>query len=85
MDLLYDYRNNIAQYPQFQKYLREHRPPTLIAWGCYDPFFTVVGARAYLRELPDAGHFTLETHTVEITALIEVPATADCLLRGQST
>lgn len=78
VDLLYDYRNNVAQYPQYQEYLREHRPPTLIAWGRYDPFFTVAGARAYLRDLPDAelhlldaGHFALETHAVEIAALIE--------------
>ena len=56
---------------------RDHRPPTLIAWGRRDPFFTVEGARAYLRDPPDAelhwldaGHFALETHGGEIAALM---------------
>jgi pimeloyl-ACP methyl ester carboxylesterase len=39
----------------------------LIVWGKNDPFFTVEGAQAYLRDLPkaelhllDTGHFALE-------------------------
>ena len=32
-DLLYDYRTNVASYPMWQAWLREHKPPTLIAWG----------------------------------------------------
>jgi pimeloyl-ACP methyl ester carboxylesterase len=43
----------------------------------YDPFFTLDGARAYLRDIPDAelhvldtGHFALETHSSEIAALM---------------
>jgi hypothetical protein len=31
----------------------------LIVWGTNDPFFTVQGAKAYLR-LIDKGHFALE-------------------------
>ena len=77
LDLFGDYRRNVELYPQFQAMFRARRYPTLIAWGRYDPFFTLDGARAYLRDLPeaelhvlDAGHFALETHSREIAALM---------------
>jgi len=77
LDLFGDYRHNVDLYPQFQALFRNHRFPMLIAWGRYDPFFTLDGARAYLRDLPDAelhlletGHFALETHSSEIAGLI---------------
>ena len=44
-DLLYDYRTNVASYPKWQAWLREHRPPTLVAWGANDPSF--IGARRH--------------------------------------
>jgi pimeloyl-ACP methyl ester carboxylesterase len=72
-----DYRSNLALYPQFQEFLRSRRPPTLIVWGRFDPFFTEAGARAYLRDVPDAelhllhaGHFALETRGAEIAELM---------------
>ena len=65
--LLHDYQNNVPRYADWQAYLRRHQPPTLITWGKNDPFFTVDGAKAYLKDLPDAelhlldtGHFALE-------------------------
>ncbi|MFC9664875.1 alpha/beta fold hydrolase [Nocardia sp. NPDC127606] len=77
LQLFFDYKNNLDGYPAFQKYFAEHRPPTLIAWGAHDEIFGADGARAYLRDLPDAelhlldaGHFALETHGPEIAALI---------------
>ncbi len=77
LDLFGDYRRNVALYPQFQAFFREHRPPTLITWGRHDPLFTVAGAEAYRRDLPDAelhlldaGHFALETNAPEIAAHI---------------
>jgi pimeloyl-ACP methyl ester carboxylesterase len=77
LDLLYDYRTNVALYPEFQRFLRERRPPILIVWGKFDPFFTVEGARAYQRDVPaaevrffDTGHFALETHAPEIGRLM---------------
>ncbi|MFG1773042.1 alpha/beta fold hydrolase [Nocardia salmonicida] len=77
LQLFYDYKNNLDGYPAFQQYFAEHRPPTLIAWGSHDEIFGADGARAYLRDLPDAelhlldaGHFALETHGPEIAALI---------------
>jgi len=75
LDLFSDYQTNVALYPKFQAFFREHRPPTLIVWGKADPFFTVAGAQAYRRDLPnaelhllDAGHFALETNGPEIAA-----------------
>jgi pimeloyl-ACP methyl ester carboxylesterase len=77
LDLLYDYRTNLALYPVFQSWLRQRRPPVLIAWGEQDPYFTVAGARAYLRDQPNAqlhllrtGHFALEEEVDNIARLI---------------
>lgn len=77
LQLFADYKNNLDGYPGFQKYFAEHRPPTLITWGEHDEIFGADGARAYLRDLPDAelhlldaGHFALESHGPEIAALI---------------
>ncbi|APA95093.1 alpha/beta fold hydrolase [Nocardia seriolae] len=77
LQLFWDYQFNLDGYPAFQKYLAEHRPPVLITWGEHDEIFGADGARAYLRDLPDAelhlldaGHFALETHGPEISALI---------------
>jgi pimeloyl-ACP methyl ester carboxylesterase len=77
LDLILDYRGNVALYPAFQAYFREHQPPLLAAWGRHDPAFVPAGAHAYKQDLPDAevhlldaGHFALETHHSEIAALI---------------
>jgi pimeloyl-ACP methyl ester carboxylesterase len=76
--LLYDYQHNLTRYPAWQAYLREHRPPMLVLWGLNDPFFTVAGARAYQRDVPQAelhffgaGHFLLEEYSVEAADLIQ--------------
>ncbi|WP_327151918.1 alpha/beta fold hydrolase [Nocardia sp. NBC_01329] len=75
--LAFDYKTNILRYPAWQAWLREHTPPTLLAWGANDPFFPAPGAHAYLADLPDAelhlfdtGHFVLETHLAEVAPLI---------------
>lgn len=77
LDLILDYRSNVALYPAFQAYFREHQPPLLAVWGKHDPFFIPPGAEAYKRDLPDAevhlldtGHFALETQAVEIAGYI---------------
>jgi pimeloyl-ACP methyl ester carboxylesterase len=77
LDLIYDYTSNVALYPTWQAYLREHRPPTLITWGANDRYFVADGARAYLADVPnaqlhllDTGHFALATHVDEIAELI---------------
>lgn len=75
--LLHDYQNNVPRYAEWQAYLRQHQPPTLITWGKKDPFFTEAGARAFLRDLPqaklhllDTGHFALEEDGPLIATLI---------------
>ena len=77
LDLLGDYKSNVALYPTFQEYFRKHKPPFLAAWGKNDPFFLPAGADAFKRDIPgaqvhffDTGHFALETHANEIAALI---------------
>jgi pimeloyl-ACP methyl ester carboxylesterase len=73
LDLMLDYASNVALYPAFQAYFREHQPKLLAIWGKNDPFFLPAGAEAYKRDLPHAevrfletGHFALETHAAEI-------------------
>lgn len=77
LDLILDYRSNVALYPAFQSYFRDHRPPLLATWGRHDPAFVPAGAAAYKTDLPDAqvhlleaGHFALETHAQEVATLI---------------
>jgi pimeloyl-ACP methyl ester carboxylesterase len=75
--LLFDYRTNVASYPLWQGWLRQHRPPTLVVWGRYDPSFIASGAEAYRRDLPDAeihlldaGHFALDEKRDEVAGLM---------------
>lgn len=77
LDLILDYQSNIALYPAFHAYFREHRPRFLAIWGKNDPFFLPPGAEAFKRDIPDAdirfvdtGHFALETHASEIADAI---------------
>lgn len=77
LDLLYDYRTNVALYPQFQEYLRKSQVPLLAAWGKNDVIFVKEGAEAFKRDLKhaevhllDAGHFAVETETKVMADLI---------------
>ena len=69
LDLLGDYKTNVALYPVFQEYFRKHKPAFLAIWGKNDPFFLPAGAGAFKRDIPDAdvrfvdsGHFAIATH-----------------------
>ena len=75
--LLYDYRTNVAAYPAWQAWLRQHKPPTLVVWGANDPSFIAAGATAFRQDLPsaeihllDAGHFALDEKADEIASVI---------------
>lgn len=77
LDLFYDYRTNVDLYPRFHEFFRERPPPTLIVWGANDKIFPADGARAYLRDLPqaelhllDTGHFALEDKGADIARLM---------------
>jgi pimeloyl-ACP methyl ester carboxylesterase len=75
LDLLGNYKTNVAMFGEIQAYLGEHRPPVLAVWGKNDPFFLPAGAEAFKRDVPeadirfvDSGHLALETHAREIGA-----------------
>ena len=77
LDLFRDYASNVKLYPAFQDYFRKAQPPFLAVWGKNDPFFLPAGAEAFRRDMPaarvellDTGHFALETHVVEIAAVM---------------
>jgi len=77
LDLILDYRSNVALYPSIHEYFRKYRPPFMAAWGKNDAHFLPAGALAYWRDLPDAeihfldtGHFAVTTHAQEIAALM---------------
>jgi pimeloyl-ACP methyl ester carboxylesterase len=78
LDLFLDYASNVALYPKFQEYFRKSKPPLLAIWGKNDPFFIPAGAEAFRKDLPnanvqflDTGHFAIETHVVEIAAVMK--------------
>ena len=75
-DLIYDYQNNLAAYPQWQAWLKQHQLPTLVVWGKYDPAFIEPGAHAFRRDLPsaevhvlDGGHFVMDTKLDDVAAI----------------
>jgi pimeloyl-ACP methyl ester carboxylesterase len=77
LDLMFDYRTNVAAYPRWQAYLRERRPPVLVVWGKHDTLFTVDGALAFAREVLDAeihllnaGHFALDEEVDTVAELV---------------
>lgn len=78
LDLFRDYASNVKLYPAFQDYFRKAQPPFLAIWGKNDPFFLPAGAEAFQRDMPaarvellDTGHFALETHVVEVAAVMK--------------
>lgn len=73
VDLKLDYKSNIDNYPKYQAFLRDFKPPLVAIWGRNDPFFRPPGAEAFKRDVPDAdvrlidaGHFALETNLDDV-------------------
>ncbi len=69
LKLFRDYPSNVELYPAVQQYFRDSGVPLLAVWGANDEIFGPDGARAFLRDRPDAevhlvesGHFALESH-----------------------
>jgi pimeloyl-ACP methyl ester carboxylesterase len=78
IDLLEDYKSNVALYDNWHAAFRAHQPKTLILWGRNDPFFIPAGAEAFLADLPqarlvwlDAGHFVLDENAALVAAEIK--------------
>lgn len=76
--LFYDYQNNVPLYPSWQQYFRDHQPEMLIVYGKDDYIFPGSGAEAFKKDVKnlefhlfDAGHFALESHGEEISAIID--------------
>lgn len=74
LEYLWNYQDNVANYPVWHDFLAKAQPDTLVVWGQNDPFFTLDGVTAIQALLPeaevnlyDAGHFALETHAAEIS------------------
>ena len=78
LDLLEDYKSNVALYDRWHAAFRDHQPRTLIVWGKNDPFFIPAGAKAFRTDLPearlvwlDAGHFVLDENAATVAAEIK--------------
>lgn len=74
--LLLDYRNNVASYPKWQRWLKDNQPPMLVMWGKFDPSFIVPGALRYKDDVAgaevhilEAGHFALDEQTEQMAGL----------------
>jgi pimeloyl-ACP methyl ester carboxylesterase len=77
LDLLYDIRNNVPTFQAMQRFIRERRPPLLIATGANDEIFPEPVIRRILTDHPgaeyhalDTGHFALEDKGAEIAGLM---------------
>ena len=76
--LLKDYETNVKAYPEWQAYLRKHKPKVVAVWGKSDSFFIPPGAEAFKRDVPDAdvsiidgGHFLNDSNPQAIAAGIK--------------
>ena len=96
-NLLFDYRTNVASYPAWQAWLREHKPPILVVWGGTIPRSSLPGGEAFKRDLPDAeihlpdaGHFALDEKNDEIASLLlalvpNIPSDHRCVVPRAAT
>lgn len=79
LDLLSDYKTNVARYDSWHAAFRKYQPKTLIVWGKNDPFFIPAGAEAFTKDLPkaklvwlDGGHFALEENVPLVAREIKI-------------
>jgi len=79
LDLLENYKTNVALYDSWHAAFRKYQPKTLIVWGKNDPFFIPAGAEAFKRDLPkaklvwlDGGHFALEENVALVAHEIDL-------------
>lgn len=76
--LFYNYGTNFRKYAEWQNYLKEYQPKTLVVWGQNDKFFSKSGGEAYSNDLKEVsihlfegGHFMLEEYSNEVVRLIK--------------
>ena len=77
LDLLHDIPNQAPTFKAMREFLRDRRPPTLVATGANDEIFPEEAGRQILTDhpgaeyhAPPAGHFALEDKAAEIAALM---------------
>jgi pimeloyl-ACP methyl ester carboxylesterase len=77
--LLMNLAANVQHYPEWNAYLKDRQPKTLVVWGRNDPLFVPMAAESVKRVVPtaevryfDGGHFALDEHADAIAdAIIE--------------
>jgi pimeloyl-ACP methyl ester carboxylesterase len=77
VELFYDYRKNVALYPEWHAALKKAQPPLLAVWGGGDVIFIPAGAEAFRRDVlnaeihfVDSGHFALEEESEAIAGYV---------------
>jgi pimeloyl-ACP methyl ester carboxylesterase len=75
--LLMNMEANFPRYPEWNAYLKDRQPKTLILWGRNDPLFTPAAPEAYMQAVPtaevhyfDGGHFPLDEYADAIAEAI---------------
>ena len=77
VNLFYDYRTNVTDYPKWQAWMQKTQPRLLVIWGKHDLSFDPGEPERYRKGVPkaqvcvlEAGHFALDTKADEIAALV---------------
>jgi pimeloyl-ACP methyl ester carboxylesterase len=75
--MLMDQTANIRHYPEWNAYLKNQQPKTLIVWGRNDPLFMPEAAEMVKQDVPtaelryfDGGHFVLDEYAHAIAEAI---------------
>jgi pimeloyl-ACP methyl ester carboxylesterase len=68
VDLFYDYRTNVENYPKWQAWMQKNQPRLLVIWGKFELSFDPSEPESYRHDVPnaeihivDGGHFALDT------------------------
>ena len=77
--LLMNLPTNVQRYPEWNAYLKDRQPKTLVVWGRNDPLFSAAAPELYRQSVPaadvrifDGGHFVLDEYAEGIAqAIIE--------------
>jgi pimeloyl-ACP methyl ester carboxylesterase len=75
--LLMNVATNVQHYPEWNAYLKDRQPKTLIVWGRNDPLFVPAAAESVKQNVPtaelryfDGGHFALDENADAIASAI---------------
>jgi pimeloyl-ACP methyl ester carboxylesterase/uncharacterized protein (DUF302 family) len=82
---------NFQHYPEWNAYLRDRQPKTLVVWGRNDPFLETTAAEAIKQDVPaarlryfDGGHFVLDEYADAIAdEIVEMFSQKDTTFSGE--